>query len=153
MAISGPDNGCFDIAVVRKEGPLPTVLVSAICLVDSDGRVLMAKRPEGKAMAGLWEFPGGKIHEGETPEEALVREVHEELGIDITASCLAPLAFASHSYEDFHLLMPLFACRVWKGDLAPQEGQELKWVYPHKIAQLSLPAADVPLVALVRDFL
>ncbi|MCW9033410.1 MAG: (deoxy)nucleoside triphosphate pyrophosphohydrolase [Rhodospirillales bacterium] len=124
-----------------------------MCLIDTDGRVLLAQRPEGKSMAGLWEFPGGKVDKGETPEEALVREVREELGIDITASCLAPLAFASHSYDDFHLLMPLFACRVWKGDLAPQEGQVLKWLYPHKIAKLPLPAADIPLVAMVRDFL
>jgi len=153
MGISGPDNGCFDAFPPRSGDPLPIVLVSAICMVDVDGRVLLAKRPEGKPMAGLWEFPGGKIQEGETPEEALVREVHEELGIDITASCLAPLAFASHSYDDFHLLMPLFACRVWKGELAPQEGQELKWVYPHKINELPLPAADIPLVAMVRDFL
>ena len=122
-------------------------------MVDVDGRVLLQKRPEGKPMAGLWEFPGGKVHEGETPEMALVRELKEELDVDIRESCLAPLVFASHSYEDFHLLMPLFACRTWKGELRALEGQELKWVYPVRMGDLPMPEADKPLVALVRDFL
>ena len=104
------------------------VLVTAVALVDADGRVLLAQRPEGKSLAGLWEFPGGKVEPGETPEAALIRELHEELGIDTHASCLAPLTFASHSYDDFHLLMPLFICRRWKGIAQPREGQRLAWV-------------------------
>jgi 8-oxo-dGTP diphosphatase len=129
------------------------LLVAAVALVDADGRVLVARRPEGKSMAGLWEFPGGKVLEGETPEAALARELAEELGIDVTESCLAPLAFASHPYEDFHLLMPLYACRVWKGTVTAMEGQALKWVRPARIADLPMPPADAPLVALLRDFL
>ncbi|MEQ8195829.1 MAG: (deoxy)nucleoside triphosphate pyrophosphohydrolase [Rhodospirillales bacterium] len=134
-------------------GGLPTVLVSAAALVDLDGRVLIARRPEGKAMAGLWEFPGGKVHEGESPEAALVRELKEELAIDITESCLAPLTFASHAYEDFRLLMPLFVCRVWKGTIAPQEGQAIKWVRPVRLGDYPMPPADLPLIALLRDLL
>src|SRR5471032_2726473 len=107
--------------------PQPVVLVVAVALVDPDGRVLMAQRPEGKSMAGLWEFPGGKVQAGETPEAALVRELTEELGIDTSESCLAPLAFASHRYPDFHLLMPLFVCRRWRGIVTAREGQELAW--------------------------
>ena len=107
---------------------MKTVLVSAVALIDADGRVLIARRPEGKSMAGLWEFPGGKVEAGETPEAALIRELHEELGIDTWKSCLAPLTFASHAYEDFHLLMPLFACRRWQGVPRAREGQELAWV-------------------------
>ena len=131
----------------------PVVLVAAMALVDADGRVLLAKRPEGKAMAGLWEFPGGKLLPGETPEAALIRELKEELGLDITASCLAPFTFASHRYEDFHLLMPLFLCRVWDGTPVALEGQELKWVRPGEMKNLAMPPADVPLVAMLRDFL
>ena len=108
---------------------MKVVLVSAVALMDRDGRVLIAQRPEGKSMAGLWEFPGGKVEAGETPEDALIRELHEELGIDTWASCLAPLTFASHSYPDFHLLMPLFACRKWEGMPHSREGQALKWVH------------------------
>ncbi|MDP1910006.1 MAG: (deoxy)nucleoside triphosphate pyrophosphohydrolase [Hyphomicrobium sp.] len=129
------------------------LLVAAVAMVDADGRVLMAQRPEGKSMAGLWEFPGGKVDGAETPEAALVRELAEELGVDITESCLAPIAFASHAYDDFHLLMPLFACRVWRGTPAPREGQALKWVRPERLADLPMPPADVPLVALLRDLL
>ena len=133
--------------------PLRTVLVAAVALIDPDGRVLMAPRPEGKSMAGLWEFPGGKIEPGETPEVALIRELQEELGIDTWASCLAPLTFASHSYDTFHLLMPLFACRKWKGIPQGREGQALKWVRADALMNLPMPAADVPLVAHLRDWL
>ncbi len=141
-------------AAVRDVNPdLPVVLVSAVALVDVDGRVLLASRPESKAMAGLWEFPGGKVHDGETPERALIRELKEELAIDITQSCLAPLTFASHSYDDFHLIMPLFVCRIWKGAPTPQEGQKLKWVRPMKLRGYPMPPADEPLVALLQEFL
>jgi 8-oxo-dGTP diphosphatase len=129
------------------------VLVVAVALVDTDGRVLVAQRPEGKAMAGLWEFPGGKGEAGETPEAALVRELREELGIDTWASCLAPLTFASHGYEDFHLLMPLYACRRWEGVPQAREHAALRWVGLRALAELPMPAADRPLVAVLRDWL
>ncbi|MGB5863347.1 MAG: (deoxy)nucleoside triphosphate pyrophosphohydrolase [Sulfitobacter sp.] len=129
------------------------VLVSAVALVDVDGRVLLAQRPEGKSMAGLWEFPGGKIEAGETPEAALIRELNEELGIDTWASCLAPLTFASHSYDEFHLMMPLFACRKWEGTAQAREGQILKWVKPAEMRDYPMPAADIPLIAVLRDWL
>ncbi|MPY71297.1 MAG: NUDIX domain-containing protein [Alphaproteobacteria bacterium] len=131
----------------------PTMLVAAVALVDVDGRVLIARRPEGKPMAGLWEFPGGKVHDGETPEAALIRELVEELGIDTEESCLAPLTFASHTYETFHLLMPLYVCRVWQGTPRPREGQTLKWVRPMQLRDYPMPPADVPLVAMLRDLL
>ena len=153
MPIISPEPGSVQAEFRRPDGPLPTVLVAAVALIDADNRVLLARRPEGRAMAGLWEFPGGKVEDGELPEEAVVREVREELGIDITESCLAPLTFASHVYDDFHLLMPLFVCRVWQGQLASREGQELKWMRPNRIADLPLPPADVPLVAVLRDLL
>jgi 8-oxo-dGTP diphosphatase len=130
-----------------------SVLVSAVALIDRDGRVLLAQRPEGKSMAGLWEFPGGKVEPGETPETALIRELQEELGIDTWASCLAPLTFASHAYEDFHLLMPLFACRKWQGTPDSREGQSLRWVRPERLRDFPMPPADVPLVAHLRDWL
>jgi len=130
-----------------------TVLVSAVALIDRDGRVLLAQRPEGKSMAGLWEFPGGKVEIGETPEAALIRELQEELGIDTWASCLAPLTFASHSYEDFHLLMPLFACRKWQGQPMSREGQTLKWVRPNDLRTYQMPPADIPLIPILRDWL
>lgn len=133
--------------------PLPMVLVVAGALVDADGRVLIARRPEGKRMAGLWEFPGGKVAPGETPEEALVRELQEELGVDTRESCLAPIAFASHRYDDFHLLMPLYVCRVWKGAPSPREGQELAWVRPPRLSDYPMPTADAPLIALLRDLI
>ena len=134
-------------------GERPLVLVAAVALVDPDGRVLIAQRPEGKSMAGLWEFPGGKVDAGETPEQALVRELHEELGVETAASCLAPIAFASHGYEKFHLLMPVFACRKWRGTPQPREGQALKWVALNELSRYPMPPADVPLVGLLRDLL
>jgi len=129
------------------------VLVSAVALIDIDGRVLLAQRPEGKSLAGLWEFPGGKVETGETPEAALIRELQEELGIDTKASCLAPLAFASHSYDDFHLLMPLYACRRWEGQVMPREGQKLAWVRANDLTNYPMPPADDPLVPILRDWL
>lgn len=132
---------------------MKTVLVSAVALIDVDGRILLAQRPEGKSMAGLWEFPGGKIEAGETPEAALVRELQEELGIDTWESCLAPLTFASHSYDDFHLLMPLFACRKWDGTPMSKEGQTLKWVRPENLRDFKMPPADIPLIPILRDWL
>lgn len=129
------------------------VLVSAVALIDVDGRVLLAQRPKGKAMAGLWEFPGGKVEEGETPEQALIRELREELGIDTWASCLAPLCFASHGYDDFHLLMPLFACRKWEGVPQGKEGQALKWVRVQDLRTYPMPPADLPLIPILRDWL
>jgi 8-oxo-dGTP diphosphatase len=134
-------------------GGRPVVLVAAVALVDVDGRVLIAQRPEGKAMAGLWEFPGGKIDPGETPEAALIRELAEELGIGVEASCLAPFTFASHAYHDFHLLMPLYVCRRWSGIVTAREGQRLAWVRPERLAQYAMPPADKPLVAMLRDLL
>ena len=130
-----------------------TVLVSAVALLDNDGRVLISTRPEGKSMAGLWEFPGGKVESNETPETALVRELQEELGIETQNSCLAPIGFASHSYDDFHLLMPLFVCRVWNGYPIAKEGQQLKWVKLNALMQYDMPPADIPLVAQLRDLL
>ncbi|MET4102640.1 8-oxo-dGTP diphosphatase [Roseovarius sp. MBR-78] len=132
---------------------MKVVLVSAVALIDVDGRVLLAQRPEGKSLAGLWEFPGGKVEPGETPEAALIRELREELGIDTWASCLAPLTFASHSYEDFHLLMPLFACRKWQGMVQGREGQALKWVRPQDLRAYPMPPADLPLIPILRDWL
>ncbi len=131
----------------------PILLVSAVALVDGDDRVLLARRPEGKSMAGLWEFPGGKLREGETPEVALIRELREELAIDTVESCLAPIAFASHTFDDFHLLMPLFVCRVWDGTPQPLEGQELAWVRPNDMRDYAMPPADTPLAAMLRDVL
>jgi 8-oxo-dGTP diphosphatase len=129
------------------------ILVAAVALVDADGRVLLAQRPEGKSMAGLWEFPGGKVAPGETPEAALIRELKEELDIDVHASCLAPFTFASHSYDDFHLLMPLYVCRKWQGTLTGVEGQALAWVRPARLGDYEMPPADKPLVAMLRDLL
>ncbi|WP_420430060.1 8-oxo-dGTP diphosphatase MutT [Kordiimonas sp.] len=137
---------------VRIDAGLPTVLVAAIALIDIDGRVLIAERPAGKSMAGMWEFPGGKVEEGEIPEAALIRECKEELGIDITAACLAPFAFASHSYEKFHLLMPLFVCRKWEGLVQGLEGQRTKWVKIRDLGEYEMPPADIPLIAMLRDF-
>jgi 8-oxo-dGTP diphosphatase len=129
------------------------VLVAAVALIDVDGRVLLAQRPPGKSMAGLWEFPGGKVEAGETPEAALIRELQEELGIDTQASCLAPLTFASHAYPDFHLLMPVFACRRWQGTPLAREGQALKWVRARDLRDYPMPPADLPLIPILRDWL
>jgi len=131
----------------------PIILVAAAALIDAETRVLLARRPEGKAMAGLWEFPGGKLEAGETPEAALIRELREELGIDVARACLAPFAFASHGYAKFHLLMPLFLCRRWSGTPTAREGQTLAWVRPDALSGYNMPAADRPLVSLLRDFL
>ncbi|MGR3467096.1 MAG: (deoxy)nucleoside triphosphate pyrophosphohydrolase [Shimia sp.] len=129
------------------------VVVSAVALIDADGRVLLAQRPEGKSMAGLWEFPGGKVEPGETPEAALIRELEEELGIGTWESCLAPLTFASHGYAEFHLLMPLFACRKWSGVPEPKEGQRLAWAPPSRLRDYPMPPADLPLIPILRDWL
>ena len=147
------ERGCWSSGAALADTARPLLLVAAAALVDPDGRVLIAERPEGKAMAGLWEFPGGKVHSGETPEAALIRELREELAVETRTSCLAPVAFASHAYPDFHLLMPLFACRVWQGTPAPQEGQRLAWVRPARLRDYPMPPADEPLVALLRDLL
>ena len=129
------------------------VLVVAVALIDTDGRILMTKRPEGKSLAGLWEFPGGKMEAGETPEAALIRELREELGIEVKAECLAPFAFASHAYPEFHLLMPLYVCRKWAGIPRSVEGQEMKWVRPQDMRALPMPPADTPLVAHLQSLL
>ncbi|MBB3066335.1 MULTISPECIES: (deoxy)nucleoside triphosphate pyrophosphohydrolase [Limibacillus] len=147
-----PDSGCWQ-ADERSNTAKPLVLVAAAALIDVDGRVLLAQRPEGKSMAGLWEFPGGKLHDGESPEQALIRELHEELGIDTRASCLAAVACASHAYDSFHLLMPLYACRTWRGTPRGKEGQSLAWVRPVRLGDYPMPPADEPLVAILRDLL
>ena len=159
MPTTGADNdaeiaeGCWS-ADERAAAPAkPALLVAAVALIDADGRVLLAKRPEGKTMAGLWEFPGGKVHDGETPEQAVVRELMEELAVDTRQSCLAPIGFASHAYETFHLLMPLYVCRTWRGTPVAQEDQELAWVRPARLGDYAMPPADAPLIPLLRDLL
>jgi 8-oxo-dGTP diphosphatase len=129
------------------------VLVAALALIDEDGRVLLTQRPEGKPMAGLWEFPGGKIEPGETPEAALIREIREELGITLRVPCIAPLTFASHAYETFHLLMPLFVCRRWEGEIEPLENQTIAWVRAAKLRDYPMPPADLPLIPILQDWL
>lgn len=129
------------------------LLVTAAALVDVDNRVLISQRPEGKSLAGLWEFPGGKVDTGETPEQALVRELREELGIEVCETCLAPYTFASHTYETFHLLMPLYLCRNWEGDLTPREGQRIAWVRASRLDQYPMPPGDIPLIPMLRDLL
>ncbi len=132
---------------------LKIVWVSAVALIDVDGRVLLAQRPPGKKMAGLWEFPGGKIEEGETPEQALIRELKEELGIDVSTRSLLPITFASHAYDDFRLIMPLYACRVWEGIPTPKEGQTLTWAYPRDFGEYPMPPADIPLIPTLKELL
>lgn len=129
------------------------VLVVAAALIDADGRVLLAQRPEGKSMAGLWEFPGGKVEPGELPEAALIRELKEELAITIRPKCLAPFTFASHAYETFHLLMPLYVCRNWEGEVTPKEGQRIAWTRAARLGDYAMPPADEPLRAMLRDLL
>jgi len=138
---------------MSPDGPSRILLVAAVALVDADGRVLLAQRPEGKHLAGLWEFPGGKVNDGETPEAALIRELDEELGIQTDAKCLAPFTFASHAYPDFHLLMPLYVCRVWQGIVRPREGQRLVWARADDLPNYEMPPADIPLVGMLRDLL
>lgn len=140
-------------AAVSDTPALPTVLVVAVALVDVDGRVLIARRPEGKQLAGLWEFPGGKVEPGERPEAALIRELREELGIEVSESCLAPFVFASHAYDSFHLLMPLYLCRRWEGTVVAREHPALAWVKPDRLADYPMPPADDPLAAWLRDLL
>ena len=131
----------------------PILLVVAAALIDADNRVLIAERPAGKSMAGLWEFPGGKIGDGESPEAALVRELKEELSIEVCDTCLAPFTFASHAYEKFHLMMPLYLCRRWEGEIVPREGQRIKWVRASRLAEFPMPPADLPLIPMLRDLL
>jgi 8-oxo-dGTP diphosphatase len=138
---------------LAEERALKIVLVVACALIDVDGRVLLAQRPQGRAMAGLWEFPGGKMEAGETPEQTLIRELKEELGIDVKEACLAPLTFASHTYEDFHLMMPLYVCRRWEGTATPLEGQQLAWVRPNKLRDYPMPPADLPLIPHLQNLL
>jgi 8-oxo-dGTP diphosphatase len=147
------EDGCFSAAQPEPPRGLPILTVVAVALLDADNRILLTQRPAGKPMAGLWEFPGGKIEPGETPEAALVRELHEELGVDIRASCLAPLAFASHSYEKFHLLMPLYVCRQWRGRVTARENQQMAWVRADKLRDYPMPPADIPLIPILRDWL
>lgn len=145
--------GCWDGHQNSAPETTKIVWVVAVLLVDIDGRVLIAQRPEGKSMAGLWEFPGGKVEQGETPEYALIRELREELGIDTRTSCLAPLTFTSHHYDDFQLFMPLYVCRVWEGEPTANEHQNLKWVYPKDLRNYDMPDADKPLIPFIRDFI
>ncbi len=152
---NGPlgDAGCWSAVTPQPPANIPIVTVVAVVLVDVDGRVLLAQRPQGKPLAGLWEFPGGKVHAGETPEAALIRELEEELGIDVRTSCLTPLTFASHTYETFHLLMPLYVCRTWRGRMTAREGQALAWVMPQKLKDYPMPPADIPLISVLQDML
>lgn len=148
------ESGCWGLSALNNTPQdKKVVLVAAAALIDVDGRVLLAQRPEGKAFAGLWEFPGGKLEANETPEAALIRELEEELGIETRSSCLTPLAFASHSYDNAHLLMPLYACRVWQNDPIPKEGQKLAWVRRENLNDYEMPAADYPLLPFLREFM
>lgn len=158
MALTAPEglasdeDGCWSAGDDPRPN-LPVVTVVAVALLDADNRILLTQRPEGKSMAGLWEFPGGKLDPGETPEAALIRELQEELGIDIRASCLAPLSFASHSYEKFHLLMPLYVCRQWRGRLTARENQKMAWVRANRLRDYPMPLADIPLIPVLQDLL
>jgi 8-oxo-dGTP diphosphatase len=139
--------------MLQRMATIDVTLVVACALVDVDKRVLMAQRPEGKPLAGLWEFPGGKVERGERPEQTLIRELHEEIGITVSEACLAPLTFASHAYDDFHLLMPLYICRRWDGNVIAREGQNLAWVRPNKLRDYPMPPADIPLIPHLIDLL
>ncbi len=143
----------LELPMPSKPSGLPIVLVAAAALVDDEGRILLAQRPEGKSMAGMWEFPGGKVDAGENPEFALMRELKEELGIETRECCFSPIGFASHAYDDFHLLMPLFVCRVWRGEIQAMEGQKFEWVYAKDMYDYPMPAADIPLIYQLRDHL
>lgn len=147
------EDGCWGAPTPPAATNLPIITVVAVALLDVDNRILLAQRPPGKAMAGLWEFPGGKINPGESPEAALIRELEEELGLDVRASCLAPLTFASHAYDTFHLLMPLYVCRTWRGRPTPREGQTLAWVAPQRLRDYPMPPADAPLIPMLLDWL
>lgn len=147
------ESGCWSVPATPRAANLPIVTVVAVALLDADNRVLLGQRPEGKHLGGLWEFPGGKVEPGETPEAALVRELKEELGIDIRESCLAPLTFVSHSYEKFHLLMPLYVCRTWRGKVTAHEGQKLTWVAAARLRDYPMPPADEPLIPILQDWL
>lgn len=151
MPIIDPDP--FIDEKTKQNQSIPVLLVVAVALIDADGRILLTQRPEGKGMSGLWEFPGGKVEKGETPETALIREIKEEIDVDISHSCLAPITFASHSYQEFHLLMPLYVCRVWEGTPVPKESQSLKWVRLENINDYPMPPADIPLIALLKELL
>lgn len=151
--IDDDESGCFAAAEAPPRAGEKILTVVAVALLDADGRILLAQRPAGKTLAGLWEFPGGKLEPGETPEAALVRELHEELGVDIRASCLAPLTFASYSYETFHLLMPLYVCRQWRGKVTAREGQKLAWVRAERLRDYPMPPADEPLIPILQDWL
>ena len=156
MTESNSIKSCTGGEIGNDLPPLPylkTVIVAAALLIDVDGRILLASRPIGKPMAGLWEFPGGKVHPNETPEYALIRELNEELGIMTGTDCLQPITFASHSYDDFHLLMPIYGCRTWKGTPRPLEGQELKWVRKENLSDYDMPPADLPLIPLIHQLL
>jgi 8-oxo-dGTP diphosphatase len=146
-------SNCFPKSIPRRMTDIKLTLVVACALVDADKRVLIAQRPPGKALAGLWEFPGGKLERGERPEQTLIRELHEEIGITVKADCLAPLTFASHAYDDFHLLMPLYICRRWDGDVIAREGQQLAWVRANKLRDYPMPPADIPLIPHLIDLL
>ncbi len=151
--VAGDEDGCFSADIPPPRVGLPVVTVVAVALLDADARILLAQRPAHKHLGGLWEFPGGKVEPGETPEAALVRELHEELGVDIRASCLAPLSFVSHSYEKFHLLMPLYVCRQWRGRVTAKEGQQLAWVRAERLRDYAMPPADEPLIPVLQDWL
>lgn len=151
MPIIDPNKQCHNLFMINERGKHPILLVTSVALFDVDGRILITQRPSDKKMGGLWEFPGGKVEAGETPEVALIRELFEELGINISESCLAPLTFASHSYEDHHLLMPLFVCHVWKGDIVAKEGQLIKWVFPTNLKHYRMLEVDKTLVAPIID--